>query len=382
MGAEPAAAFCMNIHRKKIKRELLRVVNQFNSWIMNVYEPLIRWQRKRDPARTLNVRINPAHMGSGKVAIYLVFQPHGLEASTLLTLEHLQSKGYSTLLVSNCPLNPEDSARTLPLCWQVMVRKNFGYDFGGYQDGVLTVLRSDQPVKQMLILNDSIWFPLHRDCDLLDRMEASPVGFVGAFQLEPTRDQKKMRGKRRPFMGSFFWHFKDQVLSRPAFKEFWRDYKATSSKFATIRRGERRFTHHLMDAGIACEAVFSRNQFDGWLQHAQGTELRQALEDLCTNDDHLATRRLALLAANQSHPTWEADARALASAITRSQNIMATAPLFMVRDLGLPFLKKSADDANLLALQALNIYFSKRPELIEKAVLNELRQVLQRHQVA
>lgn len=371
----------MNFNNKKLKRELLRVIDQIKSWIMNVYEPFIRWQRKRNPDSTSNVWMNPDHVGTGKAAVYLVFQPNGLATSTWLTLEHLQSKGYSTLLVSNSPLTTDDRARVLPLCWQVMERENFGYDFGGYQDGVLAILRSGQPIHQMLILNDSIWFPLRRNCDLLDLMETSPAGFVGAFQLEPTRNQEKMQGKKRPFMGSFFWHFKAPVLRSPAFEEFWLDYKATSSKFATIRRGERRFTHHLLDAGIAGEAMFSRRQFDDRLNQARGTQLRQTLEELSTNDSVLAERRRSVLTNDQSDLAWHTEAQALAVAITESQNIMATAPIFMVRDMGLPFLKKSADDANLLALQKLNQFFVQHPELIDTAVLNEIRQVLRQHSI-
>lgn len=369
----------MNFNKKKLKRELLRMVNQMKSWVMNLYEPYIRWQRKRNPDSNLNVWINPEHVGSGKFAVYLAFQPNGLAPSTWLTLEHLRNKGYSTLLVSNSPLTSEDLAQALPLCWQVMVRENFGYDFGGYQDGILKIMRSGQSIEQMVVLNDSIWFPLRLDCDMLDRMETSPAGFIGAFQLEPTRDRKKMRGKKRPFMGSFFWHFKNPVIRSPAFNEFWHDYKATSSKFATIRRGERRFTHHLLDAGITGEAIFSRRQFDHWLQQASGKELRQVLNELCTNDSHLAARRSTLLANDHATPEWETDARTLASTITESQNIMATAPLYMVRDMGLPFLKKSADDANLLALQAISTHARVHTDLIDPCVLHELRQVLQRH---
>lgn len=370
------------MNRKKIKRELLRIASQMNSWVMNVYEPYKRWQHQRHRESRLRLQSNPHHHFTGKVAVYLVFQPNGIQPSTWLTLRHLRAKGYSTLLVSNCPMSVIDSESALPECWQIMERPNFGYDFGGYQDGVLHVLGSGLAVNMLLILNDSIWFPLRSDCNLLDRMERCPAGFIGAFQLQPTRDPNKTVGKKRPFMGSFFWHFKTPVLQSQAFQGFWRNYKATSSKFATIRRGERKFTHHLLDAGIVGEAMYSRWQFDEWFDDLSVSELRQALRELCTNDPALAQRQADVLSRASDDSEWEREARAVAMAITEPQNIMATAPLFMVRDMGLPLLKKSADDANVLALRALNRYFSDHPDTIDACVLTELQQVLQRQALA
>jgi hypothetical protein len=368
----------MPLNNRKTTRELKRVLSQANSLLLNVVEPLTRWLRKRDPNKHLHINANPVHQSQGKMAVLLVYQPQGLAVSTWMTLEHLQGKGYSTLLVSNCALSPTDAARALTLCWRTIVRKNFGYDFGGYQDAVMHMMAEGVPMRQLLILNDSIWFPLHTNCSLLDRMEAKPAGFVGAFQLEPTRNKQKMKGKKRPFMGSFFWHFKEPVLRSEAFKNFWLNYKATSSKYATIRRGERRFTHHLLDAGIAGEAMYSRNQFDHWLQQLTGHELKQALQELCTTDPSLAKRQMELLAQNTDYPQWDVKAQQLALAITAPQNITATAPLFMVRDMCLPFIKKSADDANVLALGKLVNHWATQSNEIAPCVISEMKSMLRR----
>lgn len=369
----------MPIHNKKTKRELMRIGSPIRSWVMNMYEPYLRWRHARTKSKSLNLSANTAHVFTGKVAVYLVYQPAGLLPSTWLTLEHLKRKGYSTLLVSNTGLLPDDIARVMPLCWQIMQRPNFGYDFGGYQDGILHVIEGKHSIAQMIVLNDSIWFPLCRNCDFLDRMESSASGFVGAFQLEPTRDITKMKGKKRPFMGSFFWHFKQPVLASHAFFSFWRNYKATSSKYATIRRGERRFTHHMQDEGINGEAMYSRLLFDRWLKNCHGYDVRKTLHELNTTDPTLSARKESLLKNYQPNTDWEVQAKDLAWLITASQNIMATAPIFMVRDLGLPFIKKSTDETNLQALKHLLAFFSENPDLIDDVVINEIRLVLDRH---
>jgi len=55
---------------------------------------------------------------------------------------------------------------------------------------------------------------------------------------------------------------------------------------------------------------------------------------------------------------------------------MATAPLFMVRDLGLPFLKKSADDANMLALAKILNHYKHHPDLLHECVRLEIEKKL------
>lgn len=364
----------MQFNSKKIARELKRIANQFSSWIMNLYEPFMRWKHQRRPFNSREINIE--HLVSDKMAIFLVYQPKGLPASAFLTLAHLKNKGYSTLLVSNSPLSDEDNLKALAFCWQVMSRPNFGYDFGGYQDAVNAIWASGYNIRQMLILNDSIWYPLHQDCDFLARMEAMEVGFVGAFQLEPFRDPAKMKGKKRPFMGSFFWLIKEPVLSHKSFKEFWQHYKASSSKYATIRRGERRFTHHLLDAGMSVKGMFSRQQFDIWLEKATEIDVRNTLRELCVTDPRLEDQRKDLLNQDLTSPMVYNAIKELVIAITASQNIMATAPLFIVRDYRLPFLKKSADETNLLALETLCIFFEDKPDRIDPNVLQEMRSVL------
>jgi hypothetical protein len=224
--------------------------------------------------------------------------------------------------------------------------------------------------------NAALYALLEKYAEHLERMEAEDVGFVGAFQMEPSRDPAKMQGKKRPFMGSFFWHLKEPVLSHMSFKDFWQHYKASSSKYATIRRGERRFTHHLLDAGVAVKGMYSRQQFDRWLDQANDYDVRNTLRELSVADPRLEGLRKTLLSQDLDSPKNQTEAKNLVRAITASQNIMATAPLFMVRDHGLPFLKKSTDETNLLALDTLCVYFEDKPDWIVPEVLQEMRAVV------
>lgn len=338
---------------------------------MNTYEPYKRLQRRRHPERFSSLQMGSL-TNPEKLAIYVVFQPTGLSNSTFETMRHLGANGYAVFLVSNAKLQHEDVSKALRHCWKIMERQNFGYDFGGYQDAIRHIWASSVHPQALVIINDSIWFPLRQDSEILQQMEATPSPFTGAFQLDPSRKKNPIK-KKRPFMGSFFWHFKAAALRDPAFRSFWNNYKATSSKHATIRRGERRFTHHMLDGGVRCEAIYSRQMFDDWICKLESTELHHALKDLCTPDRKLQLAQHDLINSDVLTQDWKDRALNLARKITQSQNIMATAPIFMVRNQRLPFFKKTIDANNALALNRLLELARQEPKAIENLpVLNEI----------
>lgn len=75
-----------------------------------------------------------------KIAIYLIFPNKGLLKSHLIALKSLVDDNYTPIVVSNLPLNDEEKAVILQNCCLLIERPNFGYDFGGYRDGVLELL--------------------------------------------------------------------------------------------------------------------------------------------------------------------------------------------------------------------------------------------------
>ena len=169
------------VPRWKIERELETLRQQ----IQSLPERLIgaARQRRLDARFPSDYRVlNGAAPLTAKVAIFLVYQPKGMAASVLATCRHLTKRGYAVLLVANSPVSPEDQRAMGACVWRFVERPNFGYDFGGYRDGIRFLWHWSVSPEHLIILNDSVWFPLSENETMLTAMERSPAGFVGALR--------------------------------------------------------------------------------------------------------------------------------------------------------------------------------------------------------
>jgi hypothetical protein len=343
----------MSLLTWKIKRELNRIRQQLKGIPEFFVEPLQR--RRHDAQRGTMLEAAHGQIAQGpKIALLLLYQPKGISDATLWTCQHLVAKGYAPLIISNAPLNNEDRIRLSTWTWRMADRPNFGYDFGGYRDGIWLLWQWKVDPDVLIILNDSIWFPLNSEETLIDRMEDSSAQFVGALQLDPLRQTDGLPAKKRPFFGSFFLMFKQGAWQHPAFQRFWANYRITSNKYKTIRRGERGMSHALMDAGLHCKAIYTRTALDTHIRQLDTEGLRQLLGDLVTIDKSLENALRHCGDKCTDTPSWRAQAIELALQVTEKQNVLATAPITSMTVFEVPYLKKSRDWNNLKALRLIH----------------------------
>ena len=142
----------------KIRRELDRIKTQLQGWFGELVEPAQRkkhdaWLAQFSPDLCLQPQTR-------RIAVFLLYQPAGITDSTLASCRFLSECGFSVLAVSNAPVSTLDRQRLAPLLWRFMERPNFGYDFGGYRDAIHWLWRQHIEFDQLLLVNDSIWFPV------------------------------------------------------------------------------------------------------------------------------------------------------------------------------------------------------------------------------
>ena len=75
---------------------------------------------------------------------------------------------FTPLIVSNSPLSNKDKNLILEYSWVLIERKNFGYDFGGYRDGVLFISEKIIDLDKLILINDSTWFPIIDNNSFID----------------------------------------------------------------------------------------------------------------------------------------------------------------------------------------------------------------------
>ncbi len=317
------------VERWKIRRELVRIKQQLAMIPEALYEPIMRRRHERAFAQS-----DSEHQGSvglsSKVAIFVVWQPDGLRTSTLDTCHHLHMAGYSVMLVSNAQMQPDDIARVQPNVWRIITRPNFGYDFGGYRDGIRLLDYEEIVPDELIILNDSIYFPILPEDDTIKRLEQNDADISGMVL--------RCRGSER-FLESYFYLIKGHVLQNRAFRDFWNNYTFTSNKYKTIRRGERGFSAAMADAGLKLDGLFKKQEFRTAIMSADKTMLREIVKHAALPSSDAAQRARSIAQAGTPE-----ELRSLIFSQMEKLQFYSAFPVGSHSLMNFPVLKKSKDE--------------------------------------
>ncbi len=331
------------IPRWKIERELETLRQQLRA----LPERLIGRARQR----RLDARfpadyslLNGAAPLTSKVAIFLVYQPHGMAASVLATCRHLARRGYAVLLVANSPVSARDQQALGPIVWRFVERPNFGYDFGGYRDGIRLLWYWSVSPEHLIILNDSVWFPLDENETMIESMERSSAGFVGALRHV---DHPQAEAEHAGIFLSYFFLIKRAVLTSQAFLDYWNGYVSTSNKHLTVRRGERGFSRTLFAAGAPSEGLYSRERLLRMLERQPDEVLARTLDYGAYTDEPLRRERDALLREATRDAAWRSKVLAHIGAASARRNFHSTFCYATIGLLGVPLLKKNQGELQI-----------------------------------
>lgn len=360
----------------KLKREFLRLKEQLSAVVGSINEPSL--QRRHDAERFKNLSVQSGKIEQKlRIALFLIYQPGGVPMSLLQTCQYLVSKGYAPLVVSNAPLGLNDQALLLPWCWRLIQRPNFGYDFGGYRDGIWLLEQGKIIPDRLLILNDSIWFPVFANADLLDQLEAYKGDLIGALAAEDRRKHKVKGQARQPFLSSFLLLAQRPLLESEQFWRFWREYRCSNSKSRTIRRGERGFSYAMVrDGQFRLEAIQRRIHLDALIDATDLDSADSRLGDLVTTDPELKIRRTVCLTHPKRDEAWLESVKFLMREFTDGQNYLSTAPLLCLDQLRIPYVKKSRDSQNMAALRLIVERAKAGEVLIDSTVLAEMEALI------
>lgn len=355
---------------RKIKRELLRLARQ-------------PWQLAEDCATFLfgrvyhdrflakERRIWPGTQALGDaVAVYVIYPTKGLQATHLRALRYLASKSCSAIVVSNLPLSEAERATIKPLCHVLIERPNFGYDFGGYRDGVLFALDQGQSYKRLFLLNDSTWFPITETADWIADVDRLDLDFTGAASNLglPRPDAEDFRDMdfayssehRRFHYCSFALAIGARILADPGFRKFWQGFPLTNKKMATVRRGEVGLTAWVLKRGYSHGATIDVAGLDAALSGLPDDRLNAVLRHLIIPEDEIMAGVVdAHIPLTETMPRQDR-INLILTAVGRKGLSYATA-YYNIFEVDFAFLKKSpiwlrpqARDMTLTILRALD----------------------------
>jgi hypothetical protein len=355
----------------KLKREVKRLKIQASAIPLALYEPFI--QRKYDGNRH---NLVTHHYGKTtlkcNLAVFLIFQPNGISNSVFNTCAYLNSEGFTPVIVCNSPITEADRNALKELSYLIIERPNFGYDFGGYRDGLWTIKEIGMKPDNVLLLNDSVWFPAFDGSTFLAEMLQSNQDFVGTQVFD--RGQKY--GTRRYIYGSYCLLLNNSLINSTEFQNFWRGYKLSSNKERTIRRGEREFSFRMINSTKNAIGIYSVDRFNSVVENLNSEKLREALGDMIATDPALERNRIQLSNARTS-TLWIDDSKNLLRAGAQTKNYIGSSPIISIREMGFPMIKKNNERLYTLARQRIVFAANEgRLEGLNPIVFEEIKATL------
>ncbi|MDC1521211.1 rhamnan synthesis F family protein [Planktomarina temperata] len=355
----------------KLKREVKRLKIKASAIPLALYEPFI--QRKYDRNRH---NLVTHHYGKTtlkcNLAVFLIFQPNGISNSVFNTCAYLNSEGFTPVIVCNGPITEADRNALKELSYLIIERPNFGYDFGGYRDGLWTIEKIGIKPDKVLLLNDSVWFPAFNDSTFFAEMLQGNQDFVGTQVF----DRGQQCGTRRYIYGSYCLLLNNSLINSTEFQNFWRGYKLSSNKETTIRRGEREFSFRMINSTKNATGIYSIDRFNSVVENLGSEKLREALGDMIATDPALERNRTQLSNARTS-TLWIDDSKNLLRAGAQTKNYIGSSPIISIREMGFPMIKKNNERLYALARQRIAIAANEgRLNGLNPVVLSEIEAVV------
>lgn len=194
-----------------------------------------------------------------RLVLYAHYNPAGtVGRDVIYCLQCLRKLAHRISFISNSELGPDDQAELEVLCDRVFVRKNEGYDFGMWQDGLRETDLAR--VTELILINSSIVGPLGKLELLWERADEVRCDFWG---LTDNTDLA-------PHLQSYFMVFRDPVLRSPCFAQFWNSVLPYSDKMQVIRSYEVGLTLWLEQHGFSWRALFPQNAIWKAYDHNEG----------------------------------------------------------------------------------------------------------------
>ncbi len=350
--------------RWKVIRELKRIQKQLEQVPWFLWSPISK--ALHDATKWQRIRLTDGQKTRGAhVAVFLIYQPNDLKPSLFHTLKHLNDSGYSVFLVSNHSLDEEALAKVSPLCWKIMQRPNYGYDFGGYRDAILHLTTDSELPETLLVMNDSMWFPLFDDCRLLEQFKNQHedlFGFVLSEYLHVRNPESHIQ--------SYMFSFRKQAMQRPAFRAYWRGLTVSSNKQMVIRRCEKKMTLDLHEAGFSYGAVHTFKDVTNAISELPDDQLESLVRyqvEIGTKDSR---KLIGYVDGKDQDPHWADKIRTFLDTHILGKYLLLAHPNVLIGKLRVPMLKK--DRMFNYQVQRRELLESQYRSDISPVILNEI----------
>ena len=239
----------------------------------------------------------------------------------------------------------------LSMYWALIERKNFGYDFGGYRDGVLFISEKIIDLDKLILINDSTWFPIIDNNSFIDFIDNSNLDFIGATShygfIRPRLPSTK-KGLLKPqfnfnnknfHYASYALSFSKKILKDKNFLKFWKNLRLSGRKNIVVRRGEIGLTQYVIKNNkYSHGSLINSEKLEDFLKDLSKDALLRVSRETIIENASLRKFKSKFIKNIDSFSKDELIAFILIQ-VSR-QIIVFSLIKFLIEDLRFPFLKK------------------------------------------
>lgn len=208
---------------------------------------------------------------SNNYAIFLIWQNGGVPWYVLNALDSLRANEVNVVLVSNKILSKSQLEILKKLSFKVMVRENYGLDFGGYKDGTQFLKKSLLKVNKLIYINDSVFYYKNGLSELIEKLLDKNYSVVSAFE----------NWEFCYHLQSFCISVDNDIYNSDLFVKYWADFLCVNSRWWAIRKGEVGFSKILLKITKSVNVVFDSNELLSHLNRESIDELIGMSKYLC-----------------------------------------------------------------------------------------------------
>ena len=146
---------------------------------------------------------------------------------------------------------------------QVIERFNEGYDFGGYQDGMLLIREFSDAFSEVLLINNSIFLLKNSLTELIQEVRDSDFDITSITSSS----------EETFHLQSYFLHFKKRTLRDSGLWDWFFKLETNSNKRATVTSLEIPFSTEMNALGFTCGAIWNSQQLANLMYSAAGSNL-------------------------------------------------------------------------------------------------------------
>lgn len=198
-----------------------------------------------------------------RILFYVHFNKNGeLSEHVVYQLQQIKPLFSSIVFMSNSEVSATDKARLKGLYDNFIQRKNMGFDFSAWRDGLKHIgWKELEKHDSVTLMNDTCFGPIYPLQSVYDKMENSKADFWGMTDYAYDKDVLEDEEPIPHHIQSYFQVFNKRVIRSKAFQKFWAEVKDITKVSEVIKEYELNLVTVLEEAGFSWRVFFNTDEY-------------------------------------------------------------------------------------------------------------------------